>query len=86
MSDVYGNGAERPIAFASRTLQPAQGNYAQIDKKALPIHYGVTHFQKYLLGRDKPFTLITDDSGPTTSASIAAYHCLQHSCAQVHSS
>ena len=37
-------GGEHPIAFASRSLAPAEKNYSQIDKEALAIVFGVKHF------------------------------------------
>ena len=39
-----------PVQFASRTLQPAQRNYANIDREALSVLFGVEHFSNYLLG------------------------------------
>ena len=42
---------ELPIAFASRSLAPAEKNYSQIDKEALAIVFGVKHFHQYLFGR-----------------------------------
>ncbi|KAB0794890.1 hypothetical protein PPYR_11729 [Photinus pyralis] len=50
---------ERPIAFASRSLTRAEQNYSQLDREALAIVYGVSHFQQYLIG--KSFTLSTDN-------------------------
>ncbi|BES87263.1 Hypothetical Protein NTJ_00068 [Nesidiocoris tenuis] len=49
---------EYPLAFASRTLRPAEKNYSQIDKEALAIRWGVEKFYNYVYGR--LFILITD--------------------------
>ena len=59
LSHVMEDGTERPVAFASRTLAPAEKNYAHLEKEALALIYGVRHFHKYLMGRK--FTLVTDD-------------------------
>jgi hypothetical protein len=52
------DGTERPIAFASRSLNAAECNYAQIDREGLSLVWGVKKFNQYLSG--KHFTLITD--------------------------
>ncbi|XP_008484885.1 uncharacterized protein K02A2.6-like, partial [Diaphorina citri] len=53
------NGVEKPIAYASRSLTTSEQNYSQLDREALAIIFGVTHFYKYLFGRH--FLLITDN-------------------------
>ena len=58
LSHITKDGEERPIAYASRTLNQAEKNYSQLDKEALSIVWAVKKFFNYLCGRH--FTLITD--------------------------
>lgn len=53
------DGSERAIAFASRSLTPAEQNYSQLDREALAIVFAVQHFHEYLFGR--PFKMVTDN-------------------------
>ena len=58
LAHLEGN-EEIPIAFASRTLAPAEKNYPQIEREALAIWWAVTvKFREYLIGHR--FTLCTD--------------------------
>ena len=54
----FDDGTERPIAFVSRTLAPAERRYSQLDKEALAIVFGLQKFNQYLFGRS--FVIYTD--------------------------
>ena len=38
--------SERPVAFTSRSLSPAETNYSQLDKEGLSLVFGVTKFHQ----------------------------------------
>jgi hypothetical protein len=52
------DGIERPIAFASRTLNDTEVNYSVTEKEALAIIWAVKKYEPYLYGNK--FLLITD--------------------------
>ena len=45
------DGTERPIAFAFRNVAEAERIYAQIDREAFALLFGVNNFHQYLSGR-----------------------------------
>ena len=57
ISYVFPNGEEKPIAFSSLKLSPAEVNYAQIEKEALGLVFGVQHFHQFY---GRKFTMVTD--------------------------
>ena len=58
LSHVMEDGAERPIAYTSRTLNPAEKRYSQLEKEGLAIVSGVKKFHNFLYGRH--FTIQSD--------------------------
>lgn len=57
LSHVDDNGYEVPIAYGSRTTT-AESNYAQTDREALAIGFGIKKFHKFIYGRH--FRIVTD--------------------------
>ena len=64
LSHVCSDGSEHPIAFASRSLSKSEKIYAQLEKEALFIVFGIKQFHQYIYGRS--FKLITDHKPLTT--------------------
>ena len=58
LSHTMEDGAEKPVAFASRSLNQAEKGYSQIEKEGLACIFGVAKFHTYLYGRT--FQLATD--------------------------
>ena len=58
LSHKFPDGSERPIAYASRTLNVAERNYSQLEKEGLSCIFGIKRFHDYLFGRH--FELVTD--------------------------
>ena len=77
LSHRYPDGSDKPIAFASRTLNKTEKGYAQIDREALAVIFGIKRFHQFLCGRrfliftdHKPLvTLLGETKGGHTSAS-----------------
>jgi len=44
------DGTERPVAYTSCTLSPAEKGYSQLEKEALAVVFGVKTFHNYLFG------------------------------------
>ena len=54
----------RPIEYASRILTPSERNWAQIEKEALGVLYGLKRFDKYTYGG--PITVGNDHKPPAS--------------------
>ena len=51
LSHVMEDKLERPIAYISRTLSPAEKHYSQLEREALAIIFAVKKFHNYIYGR-----------------------------------
>ena len=48
---VMEDGTERPVGFASRTLNAAEKNYSQLDKEGAAVMFALKKFHKHVYGR-----------------------------------
>ena len=78
LAHQFEDGSERPVAFASRSLAPAERKYSQIEKEGLAIVYGVKRFHQFLLGRHfmvysdhKPLQYLFSESRPVPAMASA---------------
>ena len=55
---VLGDGSERPVAYAWRTLSTVERNYAHLDKEAPAVVFAAKRFHQFLYGRH--FEIYTD--------------------------
>ena len=67
ISHLMHDGTESPIAYGSRTLTKAERNYAQIEREAAAIVFGIKKFHSYIYRRKFTFN----------NRSQTAYHYLQ---------
>ena len=58
LSHKLPDGSERPITYASWTLNSAKHNYSQLEKEGLACIFGIKRFNDYVFGRH--FELVTD--------------------------
>ena len=57
LSHWMADGSMKPIAYASRSLNPAEKRYSELDK-GLTILFGVTEFHRYLF--ERTFTICSN--------------------------
>ena len=56
---VLPDGVERPVMYASRTLTATERKYAQVEREAAVVSFGVNQFHRFLYGRQ--FKLVVDN-------------------------
>ena len=60
LSQRQSDGILHPVAYASRSLSPAERNYSVTDLETLAVVWAMQHFQAYLFGHK--VTVVTDHS------------------------
>ena len=58
LSHKMGNGLEKPITIASRSLALAERKYSHLDKEGLAIIFGIKYLHQYIFGYH--FTILSD--------------------------
>ena len=64
LSQPQSDGVQHPVAFASRSLSPAERNYGVTELETLAVVWAMQHFRAYLYGHR--VTVITDHSAVKT--------------------
>ena len=59
LSHIFPDKTEKPITYASTTLNTHERNYSQLDKEAVAIMFGLRKFRQYIYSRK--LTLCTDN-------------------------
>ena len=81
ISHLYPDGSECPVAYASRTFTKSEKNYAQLEKEACSLVFGIRKFHQYLYSRKfTPYTdhkLLTTILGPSVSVSLSVCYQLK---------
>ena len=74
LSHRMADGSELPVAYASRSLSPAEKKYSQLEKEALAVIFSVRKFHDYVYGRKfilysdhKPLQYLLSESKQTPS-------------------
>ncbi len=76
------DGSEKPIRYASCTLNSAKCNYSQLEKEGLSLVFGIKQFYSYLFGHSfilitdhKPLLGLLDSQKPTSPQASARVRC-----------